>query len=167
MRLSLKFLLLIVLTSLGCNKEKECNPACGPLQQCADGVCTCGDDQFLLGNTCIEKCPDCFEGAFDCGCTDKYIIDTFEFNSNNAQVTLRYNIPGTITTRRSMTEISKIEENTYRFNIPRSCDIGDKKSTHIEFTVDKSDSSKLDITARYYIFQTNETLGTCSSLFKK
>lgn len=60
------FICCIILVSTGCHKEKECNPTCGPLQQCDDGVCSCPNGKYLLGNSCIDKCINCFEGSFDC-----------------------------------------------------------------------------------------------------
>lgn len=153
------------LFSLGCEKEKPCSPSCGPLQSCNDGVCSCRSDQFLLGNTCVRKCDECYEGAFDCGCTDKYIIDITKFVSND--VSIKYTITGTIAIANGNTDITKLSETKFRFLIPRSCDVGNRQSTHIEFVVDKSDPSSVIVEARHHILPSNETLATCSTIFKK
>lgn len=153
------------LFSLGCEKEKPCSPSCGPLQSCNDGVCSCRSDQFLLGNTCVRKCDECYEGAFDCGCTDKYIIDITKFVSND--VSIKYTITGTIAIANGNTDITKLSETKFRFLIPRSCDVGNRISTHIEFVVDKSDPSSVIVEARHHILPSNETLATCSTIFKK
>ena len=153
------------LFSLGCEKEKPCSPSCGPLQSCNDGVCSCRSDQFLLGNNCISKCENCYEGAFDCGCTDKYIIDITKFVSND--VSIKYTITGTIAIANGNTDITKLSETKFRFLIPRSCDVGNRQSTHIEFVVDKSDPSSVIVEARHHILPSNETLATCSTIFKK
>jgi len=153
------------LFSLGCEKEKPCSPSCGPLQSCNDGVCSCRSDQFLLGNTCVRKCDECYEGAFDCGCTDKYIIDITKFVSND--VSIKYTITGTIAIANGNTDITKLSETKFRFLIPRSCDVGNRQSTHIEFVVDKSDPSSVNVEARHHILPSNETLATCSTIFKK
>lgn len=157
------FFIALLVTSC-CRKEKECNPTCGPLQQCDDGVCSCPNGKYLLGNSCIDKCTNCFEGAFDCGCTDKYIFDISKFDESTSQIIMHYvrsgNSPGI-----GSADVIKIGEHNYRFNIPRSCDVGGKKSTNIEFTVDKSEPSKLKVQARYHILLSNETLGTCETVF--
>lgn len=153
------------LFSLGCEKEKSCSPSCGPLQSCNDGVCSCRSDQFLLGNSCVSKCENCYEGAFDCGCTDKYVMDQTKFESND--VTINFNIPGTIANSNGHTYVTKLSETKFRFLIPRSCDVGNRKSTHIEFVVDKSDPSSVIVEARHHILPSNETLATCSTIFKK
>lgn len=155
---------IFTFVSIGCKKDKECNPTCGLLQRCDDGVCSCPNGKYLLGNSCIDKCADCFEGAFDCGCTDKYIFDISKFDDNARQIIMHYvrtgSSPGT-----GSTDVTKIGEYLYKFNIPRSCDIGGNKSTNIEFTVDKSEPSKLKVQARYHILPSNETLGTCETVF--
>lgn len=148
-----------------CEKEKPCNPACGTLQSCNDGVCSCRSDQFLLGNSCVSRCDDCYEGAFDCGCTDKYVIDQTKFESND--VTINFNIPGTIAKSNGHTYVTKLSETKFRFLIPRSCDLGDRRSTHIEFVVDKSDPASVIVEARHHILPSNETLATCSTVFRK
>lgn len=167
MKSILLFFGFVFFVNLGCRKDKECNPSCGPLQQCDDGVCLCPNGQFLLGNSCKEKCPDCFEGSFTCGCTDKYIFDISKFDDNTRQISLHYVIPGTTSISNGMTDVTKLGENVFKFNIPRRCDEGGKKSTNIEFTVDKSDSARLKVQARYHILPSNETLGTCETVFTK
>ncbi|HMT71984.1 MAG TPA: hypothetical protein PKD16_17575 [Saprospiraceae bacterium] len=158
------FIFCIILVSTGCHKDKECNPTCGPLQQCNDGVCSCPNGKYLLGNSCIDKCTNCFEGSFDCGCTDQYIFDISKFDESTRQIIMHYvrsgNSPGI-----GSGDVIKIGENVYRFNIPRSCDLSGKKSTNIEFTVDKSEAFKLKVQARYHILPSNETLGTCETVF--
>jgi hypothetical protein len=148
-----------------CDKEKECNPLCGPLQSCNDGVCSCKTDQFLLGTDCVTKCFDCFEGSFDCGCTDKFIIDATKFESSS--VTVNYVTPGILGYHNASTSVTKLGESKYRFLINRSCDVGDRKSTNIEFIVDKSDATQLTVDARFHILPSNETLATCSSVFTR
>jgi hypothetical protein len=150
----------------GCEREKECNPNCGPFQKCDNGVCGCRDDQFLLGNSCIEKCTDCYEGVFDCGCTDKYIFNISQFDAIVGQITLHYVRTG-VSPGIGYTDVTKLGEHIYRFTIPRYCDAGGKQSTNIEFTVNTKDSTKLEVTARYYILPSNETLETCSAIFLK
>lgn len=167
MKLILAFICFLILVSTGCRKDKECNPTCGPLQQCDDGVCSCPNGKYLLGNSCIDKCTYCFEGSFSCGCTDKYVFDISKFDDNRRQISLHYVIPGTISISNGMTDVTKLGENVYRFNIPRRCDVNGNKSTNIEFTVDKSDSSKLKVQARYHVLPSNETLGTCETVFTK
>ena len=153
------------LFSLGCEKEKPCSPSCGPLQSCNGGVCSCRSDQFLLGNSCVSKCENCYERAFECGCTDKYVMDQTKFESND--VTINFNIPGTIANSNGHTYVTKLSETKFRFLIPRSCDVGNRQSTHIEFVVDKSDPSSVIVEARHHILPSNETLATCSTIFKK
>jgi len=163
-----KFLSFIMLiTTFGCHSEKECNPNCGPLQRCDDGVCACNENQFIMGNSCITRCADCFEGSFDCGCTDTYVFDITQFDSATRQVTLYYVTPGTIGMNRGSTDVTKLSSNMYKFNIPRRCDVGSRRSTNKEFTVDTADPTKLAITARYHILMSNETLATCSTVFTK
>jgi hypothetical protein len=157
----------LIFLSTGCQKDKECDPSCGPLQLCSDGICTCPNDNYVLGNSCVDNCEDCFEGLFDCGCIEKYIFDISKFDDSASQVVLHYVIPGTISITNASSDVTKLSEHTYRFDIPRSCDIGDKKSTNIEFTVDKSEPSKLKVQARYHILPSNETLGTCETVFTK
>lgn len=163
--LNLILFTVFIMSMSCCDKEKECNPSCGPLQFCNDGVCSCKNDQFLLGNSCISKCENCFEGSFDCGCTDKYLIDATKFE--NSSVIIHYNIPNTFTNPNVSTIVTKIGESKYRFLINRSCDVGDRKSTNIEFIVDKSDATQLKVDARYHILPSNETLATCSSVFTR
>lgn len=155
--LSLAVFLLLVLSSCDKEMEKECIQTCGPLQFCENGVCRCSDDQFLLGNTCEDRCADCFEGSFECGCDHKYIFDVSQFNW------FQYKIANSGSGSSGTTKIS---ETMFKTLIVRSCDIGDKKSTHIEFIIDTSDSTKLDVNARYYVLP-NETFATCSSVFTK
>ncbi|MBP9197582.1 MAG: hypothetical protein KBF35_07930 [Saprospiraceae bacterium] len=154
------------LFSLGCEKEKPCSPSCGPLQSCNDGVCSCRSDQFLLGNSCVSKCENCYEGAFECGCTDKYVMD-FSFKGGGNLITLNYVIPGTSGFTNGYPDVTKLSETKFRFLIPRSCDVGNRISTHIEFVVDKSDPSSVIVEARHHILPSNETLATCSTIFKK
>ncbi len=147
----------------GC--KKECNPSCGPLQFCDDGVCSCKADQFLIGNSCLSRCENCFEGSFDCGCTDKYIFNTSAFDDSS--VLLNFVITGTIGISNANTTVTKLSPTRYRFLIPRSCDVGDRKSTHIEFFVDRADLTQLNVDARYHILPSNETLATCSAIFTR
>ena len=164
MKKSILFFMVFTLAFVGCDKEKECNPNCGPDQQCVDGVCSCGNTGFILGNACIEKCADCFEGSFDCGCTDKYIFNISKFEANTSEVILHYTRSG-LSPGIGATTVTKIGEDLYRFNIPRSCDAGGRRSTNIEFVVDTKDPAKLSVTARYHILPSNETLETCSATF--
>lgn len=157
------FFCFVTFMSLGCKKDKECNPTCGPLQQCDDGVCSCPNGQYLLGNSCIDKCSDCFEGSFDCGCTDKYVINISEKSGN--LITLNYVIPGTIGIVNNYPNITYINSTKFKFLVERICNFGDRTSTNIEFTVDKSEPSKLKVQARYHILPSNETLGTCETVF--
>jgi hypothetical protein len=157
-------ILAFLLLASCCKKEKECNPACGPLQTCDDGVCKCKTDQFILGNSCVSRCKDCYEGAFSCGCTDKYVIDASKFELG--EVVLNYVQSGSSPGIGS-TDVRNVGQSTYKFSIPRSCTIGDKKSTDIEFTVDKSDSLQLKVEARYHILPSNETLEICSAVFTR
>jgi hypothetical protein len=163
--LFVNFIILAFLFLASCTKkEKECNPACGPLQICDDGMCKCKTGQFLIGNSCVSKCIDCYEGAFSCGCTDKYVFDCTKYNAGEA--ILRYVRTG-LSPGIESTDVSRIGQSTYKFSIPRSCTIGNKKSTDIEFFVDKSDSLQLKVEARYHILPSNETLETCSAVFTR
>lgn len=159
--------IFFILILASCCKEKECNPSCGPFQICNDGICSCQSDEFLLGNSCIKRCTECFEGSFTCGCTDKYVFDLSPFNLNPKQVTIHYKINGTIAIANLMTDVKELSSTEFRFSIPRLCDISGNKSTHIEFTLDTSDSPNIKVDARYLILPTNETLTTCSTTFTK
>ena len=111
------------LFSLGCEKEKPCSPSCGPLQSCNDGVCSCRSDQFLLGNSCVSKCENCYEGAFDCGCTDKYVMN-FSLPGGGSLITLNYVTPGTLSINNGYPDITN--SMCVDFLFPTSHDLGIK-----------------------------------------
>ena len=91
----------------------------------------------------------------------------FSFKGGGNLITLNYVIPGTSGFTNGYPDVTKLSETKFRFLIPRSCDVGNRQSTHIEFVVDKSDPSSVNVEARHHILPSNETLATCSTIFKK
>ncbi len=167
MRSIIVLLVCIVMASASCKKmkmDKECTTPCGSQQYCNDGECACDSTKILLGGYCIDKCESCYAGSFDCGCTDKYI---FTIDSLGNEVKIQYIIPGTNSYANGYTEIKNLSPTKFRFIIPRYCEIGDKKSSYIEFTVDKSDPKNLLVEARHHNLPSNETVATCSAIFSK
>lgn len=158
----------IVMASAGCKKmkmDKECTTPYRFQQYCKDGECACNSTKILLGNSCISKCESCYAGSFDCGCTDKYVLN---IDSIGNEVSISYvSLPGSSGYGTGHTEIKNLSPTKFRFIIPRHCVIGDKTSSYIEFTVDKSDPKNLLVEARHYNLPSNETVASCSAIFSK
>lgn len=157
----------ITLLILGgcCDPEKECDPTCGAKQHCEDGTCVCPDNQYLLGNSCVDKCEDCYIGSLDCGCFNQFIFDISKFDTPHPQVTLHYLDQGNYPSKAG-TNVRRLN-GTYTFFVPRYCDIDGKRATDIEFITRKIDGDRLEVTARYLKLPSNDALATCTAVFTK
>lgn len=162
-------ILSVLMVSLSCKKHDctiGCKTECGSQQHCEDGECLCDSMYVALGKSCVYQCGECYIGSFNCGCTDKYMINIYEFDSQSPQVTINYQLsPESSDYNNILTNVTKISKTEYKFLIPRYCDIGPKTSTHMEFIVDKSTPNELLVKARYVILPSFEELATCYAIF--